>query len=103
MWIILGTVAGITIAFCLIRIFGVGSSPLTSTPDTAKLSLVNLTSVPTSVRSVLEDVIGHSINATTDTASTPSSIQSMSSKISKLLEPTTPADRDPLLRIFDQL
>jgi hypothetical protein len=106
MWIILGTIAGILLIFLLMHILGVGSTPdvHTLSPEIVKLSLASLATVPTSVTSVLEDVIGHSLNTSViDIHSTPSGMSSISSRVSKLLEPTTPAERDPLLKIFDEL
>ena len=105
MWTILGTVIGIFFVFGLVHLIGARpvSSAQNPNPEIAKLSLASLTSVPTSVKSVLEDVLGHTINTTGDAYSTPSGMSSMSSRISKLLEPTTPVERDPLLKIFDEL
>jgi hypothetical protein len=102
MWSILAIVAGILIVFCGTCIYRAASWSHVPNLEETALSLTSLTSVPTSVKSIIEGVIGHSI-ITTSRFSTPSGLASMSSRISKILEPTTPADNDPLLRIFDDL
>jgi hypothetical protein len=106
MWTILGTIAAILLIFSLMHLFGVESSPGSGqsvNPELAKLSLASLTSMPTSVKSALDDVMGQSLNTIIEMRGTPTGMASMSSRISKLMEPTTPAEKDPLLKIFDEL
>jgi hypothetical protein len=47
--------------------------------------------------------MGQSLNTIIEMRGTPTGMASMSSRISKLMEPTTPAEKDPLLKIFDEL
>lgn len=104
MWIILGTIAGIIVAFWMMHMFyPTSTNARGSDLPVMNLSLTSLTSVPTSVKSVMEQVMETSIHTTAYARSTPSCASSMSSRISKLMEPTTPADSDPLLIVFDEL
>lgn len=95
MWTILGTIAGILMAFWLVHIFGNPASALRNfNTDPVK----SLTSVPTSVQSILEDVMGVSINSSA--TGIPSGGASLSSRISEIMaDPTS----DALVRIFDEL
>jgi polyhydroxyalkanoate synthesis regulator phasin len=102
MWTILGTILGILVAFWLVHVFGNPASSLRlSNKDPVKSSLASLTSVPTSVQSILEDVMGASINSTA--MGTPSGGASLSSRISKIMAPSADPTSDVLVKIFDEL
>jgi hypothetical protein len=103
MWIILGIISGILVMFIGIHFSGMRASPpQTPNPEAIRLSIASLTNVPTQVKSILQEVIEHSINASKPSG-TSREAALLSSKISKIMEPTSPVDRDPLLKLFDEL
>lgn len=112
MWITLGTVAGVILAVCVLPYLGLGLRDAAAVMqrqnyEQATRELESLTSVPAPVKSVLEDVLGTTLN--TSVIPTPfASMQSNTRSSTKrtpptLLEPTSPADWGPLQRLFDEL
>jgi hypothetical protein len=108
-WIIAGIVAGIVLMVCLMQLLGYGPKHASHAyhQDEARSNLASLTSVPASVKSLLEEVIGTPLNITATHARTNPAIESriLGSRTSRPpeLEPTSPADQDTWQKIFDEL
>ncbi|KIW07625.1 uncharacterized protein PV09_01572 [Verruconis gallopava] len=113
MYIILGTVVGTILAVCSLPYMGYGLGDAIKHPSVenqgnlAAKSLESLTTVPTSVKSMIEDAIGTQINTragpVTFDALKGSNNTALLSRTSKPPESTSPAKQDALLRIFDEL
>jgi hypothetical protein len=108
MWIILGLVTGVILAVCVLQWLGYGPEHTESQVpqrDQVRISLKSLTSVPTSVKSFLEEVIGTSLSTTTMYGSTVGSVSGsrLGSRTYTSPEQTSLPGQDPFQRIFDEL